>query len=189
MGSQRPALEQRKSKMNEIMFNNSLNVRRKISTGVTAQQGSFLPQDSTGVNSAGRRASEDNLDDNGTLGWLIEFGMVDHQSRKIAQQAKMLKVPQFNQKNQSNSQRRSFDEKNKEVSGQLGLYIRSTIDNQHYVTAVNAGSPAEEAGLRVYDKIIQINKQPTDSMQNHQVLKSMCQCGPEIEVVVESEQA
>ena len=46
------------------------------------------------------------------------------------------------------------------------------LDNQHYVTAVNAGSPAEEAGLRVYDKIISINKQPADHMQNHQVLKS-----------------
>ena len=33
---------------------------------------------------------------------------------------------------------------------------------------MNAGSPAEEAGLRVYDKIVQINKQPTDTMQNHQ---------------------
>ena len=29
--------------------------------------------------------------------------------------------------NQTTSQRRSFDEKNKEVSGSLGLYIRSTI--------------------------------------------------------------
>jgi len=130
------------------------------------------------------------LDDNGTLGWLIEFGMVDNNSRKMAQQAKLLKVPNFKQgtKTQTSAQRRSFDEKNKEVSGSLGLYIRSTIDNQHYVTAVNAGSPAEEAGLRVYDKIVQINKQPTDTMQNHQVLKSLCQ-GPEIEVVVESEAA
>jgi len=129
----------------------------------------------------------DNLDDNGTLGWLIEFGMVDHNSRNVDQETKLLKVPNFKQ-NQTTSQRRSFDEKNKEVSGSLGLYIRSTIDNQHYVTAVNAGSPAEEAGLRVYDKIISINKQPADHMQNHQVLKNLCQ-GPEIEVVVESDQA
>ena len=33
-----------KEKMNEIMFNNSLNVRRKISAG-GANQGAFLPQE------------------------------------------------------------------------------------------------------------------------------------------------
>ena len=73
--------------------------------------------------------NSDNLDDNGTLGWLIEFGMVDNNSRKMAQQAKLLKVPNFKQgtKTQTSTQRRSFDEKNKEVSGSLGLYIRSTI--------------------------------------------------------------
>jgi len=48
-----------KEKMNEIMFNNSLNVRRKISAG-GANQGAFLPQDcANGVNN-GRRASEGN---------------------------------------------------------------------------------------------------------------------------------
>merc|ERR1719378_1296554 len=107
----------------------------------------------------------------------------------MAQQAKLLKVPNFKQgtKTQTSTQRRSFDEKNKEVSGSLGLYIRSTIDNQHYVTAVNSGSPAEEAGLRVNDKIIQINKISTENMPNFQVLKSLCQ-GPEIELVVESDE-
>ena len=34
--------------------------------------------------------------------------------------------------NQTTSQRRSFDEKNKEVSGSLGLYIRSTIGKTYF---------------------------------------------------------
>merc|ERR1711976_787824 len=107
-------LRDKEKEINEILFNNSLNVRRKISAG-GPNQGAFLSQDcANGVNN-GRRASEDNLDDNGTLGWLIEFGMVDHNSRNVDQETKLLKVPNFKQ-NQTTSQRRSFDEKNKEVS-------------------------------------------------------------------------
>jgi len=46
------------------------------------------------------------------------------------------------------------------------------LDGQHYVTSVNPGSPAEHAGIRVYDKIIQINSISTDSLQNHQGMNS-----------------
>ena len=40
------------------------------------------------------------------------------------------------------------------------------------MTSVNPGSPAEHAGIRVYDKIIQINSISTDSLQNHQGIDS-----------------
>jgi len=56
------------------------------------------------------------------------------------------------------------------------------------VTSVNIASPAEEAGIRVYDKIIQINSISTDSLQNHQVLKLLCSA-PEIEMIVENDEA
>ena len=62
------------------------------------------------------------------------------------------------------------------------------LDGQHYVTSVNSGSPAEEAGIRVYDKIIQINSITTDSLQNHQVLKLLCSA-PDIELIVENDEA
>ena len=48
----------------------------------------------------------------------------------------------------------------------------NALDGQHYVTSVNPGSPAEHAGIRVYDKIIQINSISTDSLQNHQGIYS-----------------
>ena len=96
-------------------------------------------------------------------------------------------MPNFSSSKNSTG-RRSFDEQRacSTICGNLGLYIRSTIgtcslfnykwhsflDGQHYVTSVNPGSPAEHAGIRVYDKIIQINSISTDSLQNHQGMNS-----------------
>jgi len=127
------------------------------------------------------------MEDNGTLGWLIEFGLIKQNQR--TEQSKQIKVPNFSSSKNSTG-RRSFDEQRacSTICGNLGLYIRSTIDGQHYVTSVNPGSPAEHAGIRVYDKIIQINSISTDSLQNHQVLKLLCSA-PEIDMLVEGDEA
>ncbi|MBN3287616.1 NHRF3 protein, partial [Polyodon spathula] len=69
--------------------------------------------------------------------------------------------------------------------GGYGFYLRQQYAKLgHFIKGIDAGSPADKAGLKDMDRLVAVNGDPVDSLEHEQVVEKIRQCGKKSTLLV-----